>query len=107
MGGLEEEKLNHVNIFGKHAIDQWSPTLGLQMFLDFNSQKSWLAEVVVKASGTCSPKTSGGPRLGTTALHHTGSSFSLHSSNQHSAGDYIETPVNVTVFFLFAFKLYI
>ena len=50
-------------------LHQWSPTLGLQMFLDFNSQKSWLAEVVVKASGSCSPRTSGGPGLGTTDLH--------------------------------------
>ena len=38
------------------------------MFLDFNSQKSWPAEVVVTASGSCSPRTSGGPRLETTAL---------------------------------------
>ena len=42
--------------------------MGLQMFLDFNSQKSWPAEVVVKASGSCSPRTSGGPRLETTAI---------------------------------------
>ena len=51
-------------------LHQWSPTLGLQMFLDFNSQKSWPAEIMVKASGSCSPKTSGGPRLGTTALRY-------------------------------------
>ena len=38
------------------------------MFLDFNSQKSWQAEVVVKASGSYSPRTSGGPRLRTTDL---------------------------------------
>ena len=38
------------------------------MFLDFNSQKSWPAEVVVKVSGSCSPRTSGGSRLGTTVL---------------------------------------
>ena len=49
-------------------LSQWSPTLGLQMFLDFNSQKSWPAEVVVNASGSCSPRTSGGPRLRTTVL---------------------------------------
>ena len=46
----------------------WSPTLGLQMLLDFNSQKSWSAKVVVKNSGRCSLRPSGGPRLGTTAL---------------------------------------
>ena len=50
----------------ENILKQWSPTLGLQMFLDFNSQKSWPAEVVVKASGSCSPRTSGGPRLGST-----------------------------------------
>ena len=49
-------------------LRQWSPTLGLQTFLDFNSQKSWPAEVVVKASGSCSSRTSGGPRLRATAL---------------------------------------
>ena len=47
---------------------QKSPTLGIQMFLDFNSQKSWPAKVVVKASGSCSPRTLEGPRLGTTEL---------------------------------------
>ena len=52
------------------VLEQWSPTLGLQMFLDFNSQKSWPAEAVVKVSGSCSPRTSGDPRLGTTALKH-------------------------------------
>ena len=53
---------------GTTALDQRSPTLGLQMFLDFISHKSWPVEVVVKPSGRCSPRTSGGPRLGTTAL---------------------------------------
>ena len=51
----------------KH-LGRWSPTLGLQMSLDFNSQKSWPADVVVKASRSCSPRTSGGPRLRTTDL---------------------------------------
>ena len=27
-----------------YAIIQWLPTLGPQMFLDYNSQKSWLAQ---------------------------------------------------------------
>ena len=49
------------------ALVQWSPTLSLQMFLNFNSQKSWPAKVVVKSSESYSPRTSGGPRLGTTA----------------------------------------
>ena len=49
-------------------LEQWSPTLGLQMFLDFNSQKAWPAKVVVKASGSGSLRTSGGPKFGTTAL---------------------------------------
>ena len=46
-----------------HNIKQACPTLALQMFLDFNSQKSWPAEVMLKASGSCSLRTSGGPRL--------------------------------------------
>ena len=50
------------------------------MFLDFNSQKSWLAEVMVKVSGSCSPRTSGSPRLGTTALEDTSSSASRKDS---------------------------
>ena len=59
-----------------HSVEQWSSTLGLQMFLDFNSQKSWPADVVVKASGSCSPNTSGGPRLGTIAVEYsTGDNF--------------------------------
>ena len=51
-----------------YSLNQWSPTLGLQMFLDFNSQKSWPAQLMVKVSGSCSLRTSGGTRLRTTAL---------------------------------------
>ena len=65
-------------------LHQWSPTLGLQMFLDFKSQKSWPAEVVVKASGSCSARTSGGPRLGTTAL---GWRLGWHTSPSHACPD--------------------
>ena len=49
-------------------LKQGSQTVALQMFLDFNSQKAWPAEVVLEASGSCSPRTSGGPRLGTTDI---------------------------------------
>ena len=45
-----------------------SQTLGFQMFFDYNSQKSWPAQLVVKASGSFSPRISGDPRLGTSAL---------------------------------------
>ena len=62
----------HKSEKGFCGIAQRSPTLGLQMFLDFNSQKFWPAEVVVRASGSCSPRTSGGPRLGTTGIANTG-----------------------------------
>ena len=43
-------------------------TLGPQMFLDYNSQKSWPEQLVVKASGSFSLRTSREPRLGTTAV---------------------------------------
>ena len=49
-------------------LQQWFPTLGPQMFLDYNSQKSWPAQLLVKASGSFSPRTTGVPKLGTTAL---------------------------------------
>ena len=65
-----DTKLVEVANIPEDILHQWSPTLGLQMFLDFNSQKSWPAEVVVKASGSCSPRTSGDPRLETTVLEH-------------------------------------
>ena len=45
------------------SIEQWFPTLGGQMFLDYSSQKSWPAQLVVKASGSFNPRTSGHPRL--------------------------------------------
>ena len=48
--------------------EQWLPTLGPQMFLDYNSQKSWPEQLVVKAFGSFSPRTSGDPRLGTIDL---------------------------------------
>ena len=62
--------LVEVELVPEDTIVQWSPNVGLQMFLDFNSQKSWPAEVMVKASGSCSKRTSGVPRLGTTAISH-------------------------------------
>ena len=71
-----------------HTLHQWSPTLDLQMFLDFSSQKFWPVEVVVKISGSCSPRTSGGPRLGTTALHHIVSlscDIQVHCSFRHNS----------------------
>ena len=53
-------------------VEQWFPTLGPQMFLDLNSQKPWPAQLMVKASGSFSPRTSGDPRLGTTNTEETG-----------------------------------
>ena len=52
------------------VLKQWYPILGPQIFLDYNSQKSWPAQLVVKASGSFNPRTSGDPRLGTTILDH-------------------------------------
>ena len=42
------------------------PTVGPQMLFDYNPQKSWPAQLVVKASGTCSPRTTGVPSLRST-----------------------------------------
>ena len=40
------------------GLGQWLPTLGPQTFLNCISQKTLPAQVVVKASGSCSPGTS-------------------------------------------------
>ena len=40
----------------------------LQMFLDCNSQKSWPVQLMVKASGSFSPRASGDSKLGTTDI---------------------------------------
>ena len=50
----------HVTALSKAVVPNFEPP-------DVFGLKSWPAEVVVKASGGCSPRTSGGPRLGTTA----------------------------------------
>ena len=50
-----------------HAMGHWFPSLGLQLFLDCSFQKSWPAQLVVKASGSFSPGTSEDPRLATFA----------------------------------------
>ena len=47
---------------------QWLLILGPHILLDDTSQKSWSAQIMVKASGSFSPRTSGDSRLGTTAL---------------------------------------
>ena len=49
-----------------YRLDQWFPTLGSQKFLDYNTQKSLSAQLVAKASGSFSIRTSGDPKLGTT-----------------------------------------
>ena len=50
-------------------LEQGSQTVALQMFLDFDSQKSWPADVVLKASGSCRLRTSGGPQFETCLLY--------------------------------------
>ena len=59
---------NHLQ--GQTHVEQWSPTLGLQMFLDYNSQKPSPSPLLARISGSWSPRTSGGRRLGTTALRY-------------------------------------
>ena len=61
-------------------LQQWSPTLGLHMFFNYNSQKPSPLLLLARITGSWSPKTSGGPRLMTTALEEmtTGSSELCH-----------------------------
>ena len=54
-----------------HALKQCFLTLGPQMFFDCNSQKPSPLAVLARISGNCSPRTSGGPSLGTTAIKYT------------------------------------
>ena len=60
-----------------HGVGQWSPTLGLQMFLDYNSQRPSAPLLLARI---CSPRTSGGPRLGTTGV---GGCFRAMGEAQH------------------------
>ena len=50
------------------AVMQWSPTLGLQMFLDYNSQQPSPPHLLARISGSWSPKNIWRLRLGTTAV---------------------------------------
>ena len=56
------------------SLRHWFLILGPQMFLHQNSQKPSLLGMPARVSGSCSPKTSGEPRLGTTGLRY-GASF--------------------------------
>ena len=58
-------QLHHTKEYS--SLEKWSPTLGLQMFLDYNSQKP-SPPLMARISGSWSPRTSGGLRLRTTAL---------------------------------------
>ena len=59
------------------------------MFLDCNSQKSWPTQQVVKASGNCSPRTSGDLSLRNTVLEdleQSVSSFAGYNGKYRSLG---------------------
>ena len=51
-------------------VDQWFLTFVTQMLLNCSSQKPQSAQLVVKASGSCSPKLLSNPRLRTSVLGH-------------------------------------
>ena len=47
-----------------HPWKQWFPALDPQIFLDYNAQKPLPVQLVAKAFGSCSPRTSRDPILG-------------------------------------------
>ena len=47
-----------------NTLKQWSPTLGLQIFLDYNSQKPSLPSLLAMISGSWSPKNIWRPKVG-------------------------------------------
>ena len=51
-----------------NPLQQWFLTFVTQMLLNCNSQKPQSAQLVVKASGSCSPKLLSNPRLRTSGL---------------------------------------
>ena len=52
------------------GLEQWFLTFVTRMLLNCNSQKPKSGQLVVKASGSCSPKLLSNPRLRTSALDH-------------------------------------
>ena len=54
--------------FLDYGLDQWFLTFVTRMFLNCNSQKPQPAQLVVEASGSCSPKLLSNPRLRTSGL---------------------------------------
>ena len=44
-----------------YTLKQWSPTLGLWVFLDYNSQNPSPPRLLARIFGSWSPRTSGGP----------------------------------------------
>ena len=61
------------------ALNQWFLTFVTRMLLNCNSQKPQPAQLVVKASGSCSPKLLSNPKLRTSALNHFKKVFLLSS----------------------------
>ena len=54
---------------GRNGLKQWLLTFVIRMFLNYKSQKPQPAQLVVKASGSCSPKLLSNPRLRTSRLN--------------------------------------
>ena len=66
------------------ALGQWFLTFVTRMFLNCNSQKPQPAQLLVKASGSCSPKLLSNPRLRTSALENMVAALSMHLSRSTS-----------------------
>ena len=63
-----------------NRLDQWFLTFVTGMFLNYNSQKPQPAQLVVKASGSCSPKLLSNPRLRTSGLDQVAAQQMCNSS---------------------------
>ena len=76
-----------------YPLHQWFLTFVTRMFLNYNSQKPQPAQLVVKASGSCSPKLLSNPRLRTSGLACCITASIQLKSHQLTSGSWL--PVSV------------
>ena len=66
--GLTSVFISDFSLWKVITLGQWFQTLDDKMFLDYEPQKSSPIQIVMKASGNCSPRIFGDPKLGTADL---------------------------------------